>query len=168
MIVKHWRLDNASNQSWLASQVSISFAAGMIASFITQPADVVKTYRQIAPNEYRSIYSTLKAINRVKFFRSLPDNRKSRKNQCFLDRRLLWFRSWLSSSSISSDTGVSDDLDSLWIIFKRKNLHIKHRCRSSSLSSGNAEPFIEDIFLYTGDGHVLLQTKNSEPDVFRE
>ena len=56
----------SSKHSWLASQVTIGFTAGIIASFITQPADVVKTYRQVAPTDYRTIRITVQAIQKVR------------------------------------------------------------------------------------------------------
>ncbi|CAF1466018.1 unnamed protein product [Adineta ricciae] len=52
----------SSNQYWLTSQASISVAAGLIASFITQPADVIKTYRQVAPADYQNVHITIKSI----------------------------------------------------------------------------------------------------------
>jgi hypothetical protein len=51
---------------WVMTQASVSVAAGLIASFITQPADVIKTYRQVAPKDYRNVYLTIKAIFKVK------------------------------------------------------------------------------------------------------
>ena len=57
--------DISSNKNWLASQASISVAAGLIASFITQPADVIKTYRQVAPTVYKTIPMTIKSILQV-------------------------------------------------------------------------------------------------------
>jgi len=52
----------SSNEHWLTSQASISVAAGLVASLITQPADVIKTYRQVAPTDYRNVYMTIKSI----------------------------------------------------------------------------------------------------------
>ncbi|CAF0934233.1 unnamed protein product [Adineta steineri] len=52
----------SSNRNWFTSQAAISVAAGLIASFITQPADVIKTYRQIAPADYKNVYMTVKSI----------------------------------------------------------------------------------------------------------
>ncbi|CAF0920484.1 unnamed protein product [Didymodactylos carnosus] len=49
---------------WLPAQVLITTAAGITATFLTHPADVVKTYRQIAPTEYKTVYSTIKAITK--------------------------------------------------------------------------------------------------------
>ncbi|CAF4058654.1 unnamed protein product [Rotaria sp. Silwood2] len=51
-----------SHKNWITSQASISIAAGLIASFITQPADVIKTYRQVAPNDYQNVRITIKSI----------------------------------------------------------------------------------------------------------
>jgi len=59
------KLDISSNTKWITSQVSISVAAGLIASFITQPADVIKTYRQVAPTDYKNSYMTVKSIIKV-------------------------------------------------------------------------------------------------------
>ncbi|CAM4934478.1 unnamed protein product, partial [Rotaria socialis] len=55
-------MDSPSNTNWLTSQASISVTAGLIASFITQPADVIKTYRQVAPTDYRNVHMTIKYI----------------------------------------------------------------------------------------------------------
>jgi solute carrier family 25 protein 38 len=52
----------SSNKSWITSQASISVAAGLIASFLTQPADVIKTYRQVAPTDYQNVSMTIKSI----------------------------------------------------------------------------------------------------------
>jgi solute carrier family 25 protein 38 len=57
--------DISSNKHWLTSQASISVVAGLIASFVTQPADVIKTYRQVAPGDYRNISMTIKSIIKV-------------------------------------------------------------------------------------------------------
>ncbi len=57
--------DISSNKQWLTSQASISVAAGLIASLITQPADVIKTYRQVAPTDYYNVYMTIKSIIKV-------------------------------------------------------------------------------------------------------
>ncbi|CAF2086053.1 unnamed protein product [Rotaria magnacalcarata] len=54
--------NSPSNTNWLTSQASISVTAGLIASFITQPADVIKTYRQVAPTDYRNVHMTIKFI----------------------------------------------------------------------------------------------------------
>ncbi|CAF3336382.1 unnamed protein product [Rotaria sp. Silwood1] len=51
-----------SKKSWMTSQALISIAAGLIASFITQPADVIKTYRQVAPTDYQNVRITIKSI----------------------------------------------------------------------------------------------------------
>jgi solute carrier family 25 protein 39/40 len=61
--------DISTNKNWLTSQASISVAAGLIASFLTQPADVIKTYRQVAPTDYQNISVTIKSIIKViKYF----------------------------------------------------------------------------------------------------
>ena len=60
-----FKQDISSNQSWVTSQALVSVAAGLIASFITQPADVIKTYRQVAPVDYRNVYVTIKYILKV-------------------------------------------------------------------------------------------------------
>ena len=57
--------DHGSSHRWWIAQVSTSFTAGIIASFVTQPADVIKTYRQVAPDDYRTIASAMKAIKQV-------------------------------------------------------------------------------------------------------
>jgi hypothetical protein len=59
------KLDLSSNKNWITSQASISVAAGLIASFLTQPADVIKTYRQVAPTDYQNVYITIKSIIKV-------------------------------------------------------------------------------------------------------
>jgi hypothetical protein len=57
--------DGSLSKSWITSQASIGVAAGLIASFITQPADVIKTYRQVAPTDYQTVYITIKSIIKV-------------------------------------------------------------------------------------------------------
>lgn len=57
--------DRGSPNDWWINQLLTSFTGGIIASFVTQPADVIKTYRQVAPQDYRTISSTMKAINQV-------------------------------------------------------------------------------------------------------
>ena len=59
-------LEPLSGRMWFTSQVAIGVAAGVIASLVTQPADVIKTHRQVAPSDYRNVYITIKAIIRVR------------------------------------------------------------------------------------------------------
>ena len=61
----HYQLDSTSHTTWLVSQVGTSVTAGLIASLITQPADVIKTYRQVAPTDYQNVYVTIKSIIKV-------------------------------------------------------------------------------------------------------
>ena len=73
-------IDALSGRMWFTSQAGISVAAGVIASLVTQPADVIKTYRQVAPGDYRNVYVTIKAIIRVRSLLQLHDG----SNDCFL------------------------------------------------------------------------------------
>ena len=127
--------DQGSSYRWWIAQVSTSFTSGIIASFVTQPADVIKTYRQVAPDDYRTISSAMKAIRQVD---GRSDRSRTYTTAALLGERFTGFCPWFSLTSVSSHTGGGDDMDSLWIIFERKAViliarktnNIK-RCRAS-------------------------------------
>lgn len=156
-VCERYRLAVSSNARWMALQALISVAAGLIASFVTQPADVVKTYRQVAPNDYRNVYTTVKSILKVRIR---------------LRRFLSNYSAMLYSNRQMGSSG-SVAVSFFERSVARSSPQRRGRC-TSTFSDGDrarildhAEPIVEDIFLYTGHAKVLFQTKDGEPHLLR-
>lgn len=63
------------NSQLVAANLTCGVVAGLLASVVTQPADVIKTHMQLAPEKFRSILTTVLLVAReegvVGYFRGL-------------------------------------------------------------------------------------------------